>query len=338
MWKKEAYRAVNTILTQRNWLIGYRISEEEMKGENRAEYGANIIKKLSAELTKKYGKGFTKSNLYSFYSFYKAYPDIFQTVSGKSLLPLSWSHYAILSRVLDKAARTWYDKEAVRGTWSVRTLQRNVESQYYYRVLKSQLREPAQEEAQKPVKSYEQDKLEFIKNPVIVEFLGLTPDSAYNETKLESSIISNLQKFLMELGKGYAFVARQQHIKTEKEDYYIDLVFYNYILKCFVLIDLKIGKITHQDVGQMDMYVRMYDELKKSADDNPTLGIVLCSETDEDIARYSVLHGNEQLFASKYKLYLPTEEELRAEIETQKAMYYLQQREREEKGENGDYD
>lgn len=168
--------------------------------------------------------------------------------------------------------------------------------------------------------------------------MGLTPDSTYNETKLESSIISNLQKFLMELGKGYAFVARQQHIKTEKEDYYIDLVFYNYILKCFVLIDLKIGKITHQDVGQMDMYVRMYDELKKSADDNPTLGIVLCSETDEDIARYSVLHGNEQLFASKYKLYLPTEEELRAEIETQKAMYYLQQQEREENGENGDYD
>ena len=201
-------------------------------------------------------------------------------------------------------------------------------------MLKSQLREPAQEEAQKSVKSYEQDKLEFIKNPVIVEFLGLTPDSTYNETKLESSIISNLQKFLMELGKGYAFVARQQHIKTEKEDYYIDLVFYNYILKCFVLIDLKIGKITHQDVGQMDMYVRMYDELKKSADDNPTLGIVLCSETDEDIARYSVLHGNEQLFASKYKLYLPTEEELRAEIETQKAMFYLQQQEREEYGDS----
>lgn len=199
-----------------------------------------------------------------------------------------------------------------------------------HNVLKSQLREPAQEEAQKPVKSYEQDKLEFIKNPVIVEFLGLTPDSTYNETKLESSIISNLQKFLMEMGKGYAFVARQQHIRTEKEDYYIDLVFYNYILKCFVLIDLKIGKITHQDVGQMDMYVWMYDERKKSADDNPTLGIVLCSETDEDIARYSVLHGNEQLFASKYKLYLPTEEELRAEIETQKAMFYLQQQEREE--------
>jgi hypothetical protein len=162
---------------------------------------------------------------------------------------------------------------------------------------------------------FQNDKLEFIKNPVVAEFLGLAPNSDYAETDLETSIISNIQKFLMEMGKGYAFVARQQHIKTEKEDYFIDLVFYNYILKCFVLIDLKTGKITHQDVGQMDMYIRMYDERKKGTDDNPTLGIVLCTETDEDIARYSVLHGNEQLFASNYKLYLPTEEELRKEIE-----------------------
>jgi len=169
-----------------------------------------------------------------------------------------------------------------------------------------------------------QDKREFIKNPVIAEFLGMKEDTSYLESDLEQSIIDNLQKFLMELGKGYAFVARQQHIHTEKEDYYIDLVFYNYILKCFVLIDLKTSKITHQDVGQMDMYIRMYDELKKAPDDNPTLGIVLCSDTDEDIARYSILHGNEQLFASKYKLYLPSEEELRAEIETQKHFYELQ--------------
>lgn len=168
-----------------------------------------------------------------------------------------------------------------------------------------------------------QNKLEFIKNPVIAEFLGMQEDTSYLESDLEQSIIDNLQKFLMELGKGYAFVARQQHIHTEKEDYYIDLVFYNYILKCFVLIDLKTKKITHQDVGQMDMYIRMYDELKKRPDDNPTLGIVLCADTDEDIAKYSVMHGNEQLFASKYKLYLPTEEELRAEIETQKAIYHL---------------
>ena len=174
---------------------------------------------------------------------------------------------------------------------------------------------------------YQQDKLEYLKNPVVAEFLGLSSNIDMTETQLESAILSNLQKFLMELGKGYAFVARQQHIHTEKEDYYIDLVFYNYILKCFVLIDLKTGKITHQDVGQMDMYIRMFDELKRSEGDNPTLGIVLCSETDDDIARYSVMHGSEQLFASKYKLYLPTEEELRAEIEAQKAIFYLQQKE-----------
>lgn len=177
---------------------------------------------------------------------------------------------------------------------------------------------------------YQADKLEFIKNPMIAEFLGMSSDNSFTETELEKSIIANLQKFLMEFGKGYAFVARQQHIRTEKEDYYIDLVFYNYILKCFVLIDLKTNKITHQDVGQMDMYVRMSDELKRNEGDNPTIGIVLCSDTDADIARYSVLHENKQLFASKYKLYLPTEEELRAEIETQKAMFYLQQEQKKE--------
>ena len=185
-----------------------------------------------------------------------------------------------------------------------------------------------EQEMLKKTSDFQNDKMEFIKNPVIAEFLGLSSNADFTETELETSIISNLQKFLMELGKGYAFVARQQHIKTEKEDYFIDLVFYNYILKCFVLIDLKTDKISHQDVGQMDMYIRMYDELKKGADDNPTLGIVLCTETDEDIARYSILHGNEQLFASKYKLYLPTEEELRNEIETQKVMFYLQQKEK----------
>ena len=183
------------------------------------------------------------------------------------------------------------------------------------------------EEMQKRTASYQSDKLEFIKNPVVAEFLGFSQDTDFTENDLEKSILSNLQKFLMEFGKGYAFVGRQQHIHTEKQDYYIDLVFYNYILKCFVLIDLKTEKISHQDVGQMDMYIRMYDELKRSEGDNPTIGIVLCADTDEDIARYSIMHGNEQLFASKYKLYLPTEEELKAEIETQKAMFYLQQQE-----------
>ena len=281
--QKAAYRAVNTTLIQRNWLLGYRIASEDLQGEDRAKYGAEIIKKLAKELSAEYGKGYTKSNLYSFYSFYKTYPEIFQTPSGKSVGLLSWSHYAALLQVKDKAVRDWYEKEAA-----------------------------------------------FIKNPVVAEFLGFAQNTDFTESDLEKSILSNLQKFLMELGKGYAFVARQQHIHTEKQDYYIDLVFYNYILKCFVLIDLKTEKITHQDVGQMDMYIRMYDELKRSEGDNPTIGIVLCSDTDDDIARYSVMHGNEQLFASKYKLYLPTKEELKAEIETQKAMFYLQQQDSEE--------
>lgn len=325
--KAVAYKAVNIALLQRNWLIGYRIAEEELQGENRAEYGASIIKQLSKDLTAEYGKGFTKSNLYNFYSFYKMYPNIFQTLSGKSEILLSWSHYAVLLQVTDKTARDWYEKEAIEQTWSVRTLQRNVSSQYYYRMLQTQKKDVVEAEMIALTDTYQQEKLEFIKNPVIAEFLGLPTNTDFTESDLEKCIISNLQKFLMELGKGYAFVARQQRIHTEKQDYFIDLVFYNYILKCFVLIDLKTEKITHQDVGQMDMYIRMYDEMKRGEGDNPTLGIVLCSDTDEDIARYSVLHGNEQLFASKYKLYLPTEAELRAEIETQKAMFYLQQKE-----------
>ena len=327
-----AYRAVNVTLIRRNWLIGYRISEEELSGENRAEYGASVIARLSKELSKEYGKGFTKTNLYSFYSFYKTYPQIFQTPSGKSQPSLTWSHYAVLLQVPDSTAREWYAKEADEQMWSVRTLQRNISSQYYYRMLQTQKPELVESEMRAKTSAYAERKLEFIKNPVVAEFLGLSGDATFTETDLETSIISNLQKFLMELGKGYAFVARQQHIRTEKQDYYIDLVFYNYILKCFVLIDLKTEKITHQDVGQMDMYIRMYDELKRSEGDNPTIGIVLCSDTDADIARYSILNGNEQLFATKYKLYLPTEEELRAEIETQKAIFYLQQ----QKGKDAD--
>lgn len=323
--QKAAYQAVNTALVQRNWLLGYRIASEEMQGGERAKYGAEIIKKLSKELSKEYGKGYTKTNLYSFYSFYRAYPEIFHSASGKSTPMLSWTHYRILLQVKDKKARVWYEREAITQSWGVRTLQRNISSQYYYRMLQTQKQELVENEMKELTAEFQNDKLEFIKNPVVAEFLGLASNTDFTESDLEKSILTNLQKFLMELGKGYAFVARQQHIHTEKKDYFIDLVFYNYILKCFVLIDLKTEKITHQDVGQMDMYIRMYDELKRSDGDNPTIGIVLCSDTDEDIARYSVLHGNEQLFASKYKLYLPTEEELRAEIETQKTMFYLQQ-------------
>ena len=326
--QKQAYQAINTALVYRNWLIGYRIAEEELKGEDRAEYGTTLIRKLSKGLTNEYGKGYTKTNLYSFYSFYKMYPNIFHSVSGKSVPLLSWTHYRTLIQVKDEKARNWYEKEAAQQAWNVRTLQRNIASQYYYRLLKSQVKDPVVEEMKQLTTKYQYDKLEFIKNPVIAEFLSLPTNTSFTETELETSIISNLQKFLMELGKGYAFVARQQHIHTEKQDYFIDLVFYNYYLKCFVLVDLKTEKVTHQDVGQMDMYVRMYDELKRTESDNPTIGIILCLETDEDIARYSILKGNEQLFASKYKLYLPSDEELRAEIESQKTIFELQNNEK----------
>ena len=329
--QKAAYQAVNTLLVQRNWLIGYRIAEEELGGDERSEYGLEVIKKISKELTQRYGKGYDRSNLYHCLKFYKTFPEIVDTACRQSGVLFSWSHYRTLLQVKDPEARDWYEKEAAEQTWSVRALQRNISSQYYYRMLGTQKKELVESEMKELTAPYQNDKLEFIKNPVVAEFLGFSQNTDFTESDLEKSILSNLQKFLMELGKGYAFVARQQHIHTEKQDYYIDLVFYNYILKCFVLIDLKTEKITHQDVGQMDMYIRMYDELKRSEGDNPTIGIVLCSDTDDDIARYSVMHGNEQLFASKYKLYLPTKEELRAEIETQKAMFYLQQQDNEEK-------
>ncbi|MBR1413060.1 MAG: DUF1016 family protein [Bacilli bacterium] len=317
------YNTVNVALVQRNWLIGCRIANEELKGEVRADYGVEVIKMLSKELTKKYGKGYNKTNLYSFLQFYKKFSNIFHSLSGKSRRLLSWTHYRTLLQVNDTKARVWYEKEALEQNWAVRTLQRNISTQYYYRLLKSQVKEPVINEMEEKTKKYN-DKLEFIKNPVIAEFLGFPNNASFSENDLETGIISNLQTFLTELGKGYAFVARQYHIQTEKQSYYIDLVFYNYILKCFVLIDLKTSKITHQDIGQMDMYIRMFDELEKNDDDNPTLGIVLCTDTDEDIAKYSILNDNQQLFASKYKLYLPTEDELRCEIEHQKTIFSLQ--------------
>lgn len=329
--KSYAIKSVNWTLVQRNWLLGERIALEELKGENRAEYGKKVIKKLSKQLTEIYGSGFTKTNLYNFYNFYKTYADIFHTVCGKSLIMyLDWSHFRILLQEENKDARDWYAQESVNESWSVRTLQRNISSQYYYRMLKSPKKDLVRAEMKQLTADYQTQKEEFVKDPVILEFLGFSENETLLESTLENSLISNLQKFLMELGKGYAFVGRQMHIHTEKKDYYIDLVFYNFILKCFVLIDLKTETITHQDVGQMDMYVRMFDELKRSEGDNPTLGILLCADTDEDIAKYSVLKGNEQLFATKYRLCLPTEEQLRKEIESQKNQYYLAHPEKEE--------
>lgn len=329
-----AYQAVNVALVRRNWLLGRRIAEEELRGEDRAEYGAEVIKGLSKELTRQYGKGFNKPNLHRFVQFYKAFPEIVSTAWRQSHPLLSWSHYRVLLQVHDPEARVWYAREATEQTWSVRTLQRNVGSQYYERMLLSQHPDKVQREMEQITEPYQRDKLEFVRNPVVAEFLGLSSSTDVTESELEASILAHLQKFLLELGKGYAFVARQKHIHTEKEDYYIDLVFYNYLLKCFVLIDLKTSKIRHQDVGQMDMYVRMYDERMRSEGDNPTIGLVLCAETDEDIARYSVLRGNEQLFAAKYKLLLPSEEELRAEIETQRRFFELQQQEQRKEKED----
>lgn len=210
-------------------------------------------------------------------------------------------------------------------------MQRNISSQYYYRMLKTQKQALVEQEMQEKTSAYQNDKLEFIKNPLVTEFLGLSSNTDFTESDLEKSILSNLQKSLMELGKGYAFVARQQHIHTEKQDYYIDLVFYNHILKCFVLIDLKTEKITHGDVGQMDMYIRMYDDLKCTDGDNPTIGLLLCAETSKDLARYSILHDNAQLFAAKYLTYLPKKEDLIAEIEQQKEFFELQEKEKNKK-------
>lgn len=318
-----AYNAVNIAMVQRNWLLGKRIAEEELQGEDRAIYGKEVVKQLSLHLTNVYGKGFTQSNLYQFVQFYKFFPEIFHSVSVKSQI-LSWTHYRTLLRVTDKDARDWYLQEAINEMWSVRTLDRNIASQYYYRLLQSQNKKIVKEEMIQITTPFQQDKLEFIKNPIVAEFLGLAPNADFSETKLESSIITHIQKFVMELGKGYAFVARQQHIKTDIGDYFIDLVFYNYILKCFLLIDLKTSRITHQDVGQMDMYVRMYDNLKRTQGDNPTIGLILCSETSEDMARYSVLHDNERLFQARYLTYLPTIEQLKEEIELQKEIFRQQ--------------
>lgn len=319
-----AYQAVNIAMIQRNWLLGKRIADEELQGENRAEYGKEVINRLANHLTNLYGKGFSKSNLYQFVQFYKYFPEIFHSLSGKSFT-LSWTHYRTLLRVTDKKAREWYLQESEDEMWSVRTLDRNIASQYYYRLLQSQNKQEVKDEMKDITTPLQQDNLEFIKNPVVAEFLGLSPNADFSETKLESSIISHIQKFVMELGKGYAFVARQQHIKTDVGDFFIDLVFYNYILKCFLLIDLKTSRITHQDVGQMDMYVRMYDNLKRTEGDNPTIGLILCSETSKDMARYSVLHDNERLFQARYLTFLPSIEQLKEEIELQKEIFQLQQ-------------
>ena len=350
--QKSAYLAINETLIKRNWLLGMRIQHEVLK-DQRAGYGDQVIKTLAKKLTEKYKTGFTKTNLYNYVAFYQSWPNFFHAVSGKSEdespdnifhavsgksasdfdilqsltvktpIRLSWTHYRIILQETTANGRMWYENEAANEMWSTRTLQRNVSSQYYYRLLRSQNKVVVHDEMVKLTQPL-QDKLEFLKNPVIAEFLGFKNNTDYTENALEQSIIDHLIPFLMELGKGFALVDRQKHIHTEKQDYYIDLVFYNYHLRCFVLIDLKTSKLSHQDVGQMDMYVRMYDELVRPEGHNPTIGLLLCADTDEDVAHYSVLNNNDHLFAAKYLTYMPTKEELRREIEQQKEFFKLQ--------------
>ena len=315
--RQQAYSSVSKIMIDTYWKIGEKIVLQEQKGKERADYGAHLIELLAKNLEQSYGKGFSSRYLRAFRQFYIVVPNY---EIWKSRFPnLTWTHIFKSLRVQDITATRWYLETASEEMWSVRTLDRNISTQYFERHFK----QPKLLENNK--KNNKIDKLEILKNPLMAEFLGFKKDESFSETQLEGAIIAHLHDFIMEIGKGFAFIGRQELIRTTCQDYFIDLVFYNVVLKCYVLIDLKIGKITHQDVGQMDMYVRMYDELKLTEGDNPTIGIVLCSETDEDIARYSILKGNEQLFATKYKLYLPTEEELKREIERQKTLFELQQ-------------
>ena len=316
--RTNAYQAINSAMIEAYWEIGKRIVEEEQNGNQRGSYGQEIIKKLSIELTEEFGKGFSERTLREFRQFYNYFPnlEIWRTAFAK----LSWSHFQRVLKLSDVKSRTYYLNESIENTWSIRTLDRQISTLYYERLISTQqLTGHSKQEVDKVVI----DSYDFIKNPTVLEFLNLPSGMSYTEAMFEKALVDNLQKFILELGKGFAFVERQQHIRTETADFYIDLVFYNFKMKCFVLIELKTNKLTHQDIGQLDMYVRMYDDLKKGTDDNPTLGILLCTETDKTIAKYSVLNQNEQLFASKYLPFLPTEAELIEEIEKERLKFKL---------------
>lgn len=310
--RDKARSAVNAAMVEAHWLIGRRIVEEEQRGQHKAEYGARLLENLSRVLAADFGKGFSYANLRNFRQFYLTYPDqeICYTVCSK----LSWSHNRLIMRVDDPKARTYYLTEGVAQQWSVRQLERNIQTHSFQRLLSSQEGETAGNTAKGNALG------DFIKDPYVLEFLQLPEAGQFKESRLEQSIIDELQKFLLELGKGFSFVARQMRISTETSHFYIDLVFYNYLLKCFVIIDLKTGKLSHQDIGQMDMYVRLFDDLKRGEDDNPTIGIILCDSKDETVVKYSILQGSQQLFASKYQRVLPTEAELVAEIEREKRL------------------
>ena len=315
--RQKAYTAVNSAMVEAYWEIGRRIVEEEQNGKERAEYGKEILQNLSKELTEEFGKGYSYRTLREIRQFYLMFSDFekWRTVSAK----LTWSHFQKVLRVSNEKARIFYLTEAAENMWSVRTLDRNISTLYYDRIVASIDKKTVEDEMKDKTKKLQAE--EFIKNPVVLEFLDLPSNMSYTENELEKALTDDIQKFMMELGKGFAFVERQQHIRTENSDFYIDLVFYNYILKCFVIVELKTEKLTHQDIGQLDMYVRMYDDLKKQENDNPTIGLLLCTETDRTIIKYSVLNDNKNLFASKYINYLPSEEELINEIERQKTLF-----------------
>ena len=304
--RNSAYKSVNSIMSKAYWDIGKRIVEQEQNGTDRAKYGDYIIRKLSKELSGEFGTGFSIANLKNCRQFYRTFPkdSIGYTVCSQ----LSWSHLRNIMRLDSEEERNYYIQEAIRGSWSVKILERNIKSGYYKRILSTQLQDPLAE------------NYEFVKDPYVLEFMGLPENYEYKESELERAILSHIQRFLLELGRGFSFVARQMRISTESSDFFLDLVFYNYILKCFVIIDLKTDKLTHQDIGQMDMYVRMFDDLKRVQDDNPTIGIILCTDKDETIVKYSVLNDSKQIFASKYMTVLPTEEELAYELERNQSM------------------
>ena len=329
--RRQGSDAISAVICMTNWRIGRRIILEEQHGETRAEYGKAIINSLSKKLVVEYGnnKSISPRDLRNYRQFYLTFRDF--EIWYARVPNLNWTHYRSLLRVQNEDARKWYLAEASKEHWSTRTLDRNINSQYYFRLLQSPKKDAVVAEMKSKTVNYDNDRLEFLKNPIVAEFLGLSQNNDFTETKLETAIIDHLQKFIMELGKGYAFVARQQLIRTDLKDYYIDLVFYNYILKCFLLVDLKTSEITHQDIGQMDMYIRMYDNLKCTDGDNPTIGLLLCAETSKDLARYSILHDNAQLFATKYLTYLPKREDLIAEIEQQKEFFELQEKEKNKK-------
>jgi predicted nuclease of restriction endonuclease-like (RecB) superfamily len=309
--RRAAYTAVNSAMVAAYWQIGRRIVEEEQGGSAKSTYGDRLLPELSRALTAEFGKGFSYANLRNFRQFYLTYPqmEICYTLCSK----LTWSHNRLIMREEKPEAREYYLQETKSQNWSVRQLQRQIETRTYHRLLSSQ--DPTSSPETLPAQPSIRD---FIKDPYVLEFLGLPEDPAASETEVESAIISQLQSFLLEMGHGFSFVARQMRVSTETSHFYLDLVFYHYVLKCFVIIDLKTTKLTHQDIGQIDMYVRMFDDLKRGPDDNPTIGLILCTDKDETIVQYSVLKGSEQLFASKYRTVLPTEAELIAELERER--------------------